>query len=223
MQNDCFCILIERYFMKLSLLCCFIFLFSCKHPTSKNITEDSFESLVNIDTNTYKETTKEFLKQRFPPQNKTAFVLNGMLSPLTGGDIKTLQSDTIDFTRNDADAIQFLAKNAVLKKWSSNDLPDYKVVPNDSIQSTIATGSKFVSINDTVKSIIATEGWLLFYKKYGYEFHFFSAPIFLKDYSYCIFRDVFIGGMMKSSWELCLYKKINGKWTLVKTYYYMIG
>lgn len=192
--------------MKISLLCCLIFLFSRKHPASKNIDEDAFKAIVNIDTNAYKAATGEFLKQRFPPQNKTAFVLNDMLSPLTDGDIKTLLSDTVDFTKYDADAIQFLSKNAVFKKWDSNDFPDYKVVPNDSIQLTIRK-----------------EGWLLFYKKYGYGFHFFSAPIFLKDYSYCIFRDVFIGGIMKSYRELCLYKKINGRWKLVKTYYHAIG
>lgn len=73
---------------------------------------------------------------------------------------------------------------------------------------------------DTIKSIFADQSkrWKYFYQHFGQEFHYFSLPVFLRNDTYCLFySDIYCGNLCGDG-ELVLYRKVNGKWVVVKSY-----
>lgn len=55
-------------------------------------------------------------------------------------------------------------------------------------------------------------GWSNFNKEYGLGFHSFSKPIFIRNYTICIFYNDFSCPQTCGSGELAVYKKIHGNW-----------
>jgi hypothetical protein len=73
-----------------------------------------------------------------------------------------------------------------------------------------------VTINEIFKD--PSKWWPYFNKNIGREFNTFSVPIFLRNYSYCLFySDHHCGGLCGGG-RLILYKKENNKWIELKSY-----
>jgi hypothetical protein len=66
------------------------------------------------------------------------------------------------------------------------------------------------------------DGWAFFYKNIGHgigsSFYSFSMPVFLRDYTYCIFYYDVKCGWLCGDGHMTLYKKEDGKWIRVKHY-----
>ena len=104
-QNECFCILTERYFMQkfLLLYVVIVSLFvSCKQrnhihdlplvnigslkPVSKNV--------LDIDMAVYRKEVNDFLSQRFSSQSELAYIPEDNVYAFTDKDIKTVSAKT---------------------------------------------------------------------------------------------------------------------------------
>ncbi len=74
--------------------------------------------------------------------------------------------------------------------------------------------------SDTVNAIFKdrTKGWNYFHKKIGRSFNGLSFPIFLRNYTYCIFYTDSHCDWLCGRGSLVLYKKVNDKWEPIKTY-----
>ena len=73
---------------------------------------------------------------------------------------------------------------------------------------------------DTIKEIFNNYAkmWTYFHKEIGRDLTTFSAPIFLRNYQYCIFYSSFHCGDRCGEGQLLLYKKDGADWKKVKTY-----
>jgi len=87
-----------------------------------------------------------------------------------------------------------------------------------------STGLKVNFINtDSLNNIFKREflrlhnGWDYFHIYLGERANGFSAPIFLRDYQYCLFYFEYFCDFKCAYGETALYKKHNGKWIKLST------
>ena len=73
--------------------------------------------------------------------------------------------------------------------------------------------------DDTITAIFSWkhgDGWTYFYHHYGTGFHSFGCPLFLRNYTCCLFYSGHHCGWLCGNGQLALYKKEGGRWVFVK-------
>lgn len=60
-------------------------------------------------------------------------------------------------------------------------------------------------------------GWKYIHAHYADEFWRFSPPVFLQDYTLCVFYAAMRCEGLCGEGRFCIYKKINGRWTVLTT------
>lgn len=135
--------------------------------------------------------------------NDTAFILADKPSNIQKQYCSNgIWKDTTILSREELDYIKHQDENPQIQKWTSKILPGVRILKRSTIEDAFKDPGE----------------WDYFHKHIGKSFSTISAPIFLRDYSYCIFYfDNHCGGLCGHG-ELNLYKKVNDKWEVVMCY-----
>jgi hypothetical protein len=91
--------------------------------------------------------------------------------------------------------------------------------PVISTWASFSLGARLLS-QDTIHKAFQrrADDWNYFHKHIGMSFNEFSAPIFLRNYTYCLFYSANYCGSLCAGGSLVLYKKEKGRWKPVKNY-----
>lgn len=150
----------------------------------------------------YLEETKDFL-QNF--DSKKPYLLDSKPFAFEYLEcIDAIKYDTLHFTRSEIIEIEKQAKTPKIKNWTKDLLKQATLVNHD-----------------TIKNIFAdfkNKHWRYFRKNYGSSFNTYSAPIFLRNYTYCLFYFSNSCGGLCGGGSMVLYKKENGEWKSVDKY-----
>lgn len=112
------------------------------------------------------------------------------------------KADTSTFSKEDLKVIQQAYERPLIKRWTPEMFPRTSFVKKTTIDSIFEKG----------------DGWEYFYNHIGAGFNTFSAPIFLRDYSWCLIYTSDHCGWLCASGRLELYSKKAGKWEVVKSW-----
>ena len=123
--------------------------------------------------------------------------------------IDQIKNDTITFSKGEIIELEKQIKAPRIKKWSNSLLKHGKLVEHDTIKN--------------IFSDFKTKHWPYFRKNYGTSFNTYSNPIFLRNYTLCLFYSSNSCGGLCGEGYIKLYKKTNGKWEPAKTYCYWIS
>ena len=107
------------------------------------------------------------------------------------------------WTRADRDEIADCIKHPVFQVWTKDLTGPIEIVP--------------VSV---ISAIFAGPGdsWELFHARYKGCLLVWGQPIFVHNYSYCLFYSQYSYGWLEGTGSLSLFKKVGNKWVLVKDY-----
>jgi hypothetical protein len=155
-----------------------------------------------------------YLKKRIPEANERISSLSVYSGQVKENEVFLDQPDTLEvkncmtrllsdsnvFSKMEIHFIQQQAKKPLIGKWDS----------------TLLAG-RFAT-RKMVDSVFKKDGWQSFYKTYGWSLNSFSAPVFLRNYTLCLFYSGYSCGELCGSGALNLYKKENGKWKVYKRY-----
>ena len=162
------------------------------------------------DTATYLRETKAFIQcitDSLRP--RTPFPLLDQVAPFNFNECKQcVANDTIAFTQEERNCIQQQVDHPWLHRWTNELVPGAQILKADTEKASFAVKEKDA---------------LSFYKHIRHSFSTFSAPVFIRNYSYCIFSTDHHCGWLCGGGEMALYKKEDGRWKKVKTYYYWIS
>ncbi|MEZ5034821.1 MAG: hypothetical protein R2796_07525 [Chitinophagaceae bacterium] len=166
-------------------------------------------SMSNQDTITYIQKGIEFIKQveRQSLMNSKFILSNKPVSPVFNHCIGNLLVDTATFTKDELiflKAQQFIS----IPLWKQKHFPNINLINLDSLKA-MSTGN--------------LNWWDFFYENVGREYSIFSFPLFLRNYTYCIFYSDNNCGLLCGQGMLSLYKKENDKWVVVKFYCFWIS
>ncbi|QEC66823.1 hypothetical protein FRZ67_05710 [Panacibacter ginsenosidivorans] len=147
----------------------------------------------------------EFMEQVMGRQiNDSSFILDDL--PLSFNeffmDRLIAAADTSFLSK---DELRFIEKKRYpsLTYWSKEILPNVKIISHDTIENIFKH---------------KPDGWGYFRKNIGEAINEFSFPVFLRNYTYCIFCFDYSCGWVCGSGKMVLYKKYNNKWVQVKIY-----
>lgn len=117
--------------------------------------------------------------------------------------LKYVISDTAAFTKEERTYIESESRHSLLRCWTTGLVLQAKIISVDTVHAIFEDRSK---------------GWKYFYKNAGVSFSNFSASVFLRNYSYCLFySDNSCGGLCGRG-RLTLYKKEGESWKEIKSY-----
>lgn len=121
--------------------------------------------------------------------------------------LKDALANTVEFSPAELAYIRD-KKYPVLERWPTQLLPAARWVESD-----------------TVRNIFNKRElrWTYFNRQYGNRLVTYSAPIFLRNSTYCIFQAGYSCGSLCGAGNLSLYQKKNGSWQLVKSYFEWIN
>ncbi len=186
---------------KVLSLILFIVSVSCKHS---NELETKFKLDKSKEDAEYLIQTQKFIKQI--KQNEfndtSSFLASTPTAFKTLDGLKEFRLDTALFTKKEIDFVDAEGKKTIIKKWTVSFFP--KVVTQDTIDAIFKTRGFL--------------GWQYFHTHFGRRITNFSEPIFLRNYTYCLFYYGSSCGSTCGGGGLFLYKKEDDKWIEVKTY-----
>ena len=110
--------------------------------------------------------------------------------------------DSTLFTKNEQIIIKSKIKKPLLKKWNSELVYDANFISSATINSIFKDRNK---------------SWAYFYKHYGKNYNSFSAPIFLRNNTLCLFYTQNSCGRLCGSGQIAVFKKEGDEWILFKT------
>jgi hypothetical protein len=113
--------------------------------------------------------------------------------------------DTATFTASEIEFIK-CKDSSNLPNWNKNQFPNIKIIPWELIS---AAAKK-------------NNGWSSLSTEIG-RFHTFSYPVFLRNFTYCLFYSSVYCGFLCGEGSLVLYKYEGGKWREVKTYCHWVS
>jgi hypothetical protein len=143
-----------------------------------------------------------FIRKNVVRGNK--LVLVDKPSSLTAFDcLQNLLEDSTFFTPAEKRDIETRAKHTTIKNWSGDLVKNVIIIENDTIDSVFKDPDK---------------GWVYYYKHFGSGFNTFSAPIFLRNNSLCLFYHDNLCGMLCGTGHFELYKKVGNTWKLVRSF-----
>ena len=102
------------------------------------------------------------------------------------------------------DLLKKMVANPIVSNWTSNIFPDYRIVNSDTIRNIF---EKYHS-----------DGWEYFHAHIGFMIYYLSCPIFFRNYTYCIFYSSSGCDLLCGGGALCLYKKVDDKWIVIRSY-----
>jgi hypothetical protein len=118
--------------------------------------------------------------------------------------LKEIVNDTVEFSKAEIALICKEVNPCFLQKWTQTLLPDKKIIKDDTFRKIFTD---------------AHEGYDYLLKHFNtIATCCFSAPVFLRNYTYCICFWGYSCGMLCGEGKLILYKKIKGQWKEVKCY-----
>jgi len=118
------------------------------------------------------------------------------------------RKDSTTLTSDERQEVENQISKPLLKNWNGELVPGVRMINGDTVNSIFKDRSK---------------GWGYFSKNIGCHFNTFSAPVFLRNYTYCLFySDHHCCGRCGSG-QWVLYKKEDNKWIKVKFYCGWIG
>lgn len=191
------------------LLLCAILTIACK---AKNKTDhksvaitDSTITDLHIDTMLYQQETINFLNQTIKNEvgyQKNKFVIKIECQKISSNRLwqRNILKDIV-LNSKEEDTINALIAHPIMTHWTATIFPNQILI-----------------LDDSLNNFFKTKGWQYFYKNYGHGFYSFSAPIFVANYTYCLFYKSYNCGALCGDGGLYLYKKINNQWELIKTY-----
>lgn len=109
----------------------------------------------------------------------------------------------IEISKNQIDSLLEMGHKNIINKWTKALLRNATIIPKDSIDAVF---------NDNKK------GWMYFYKHFGYSFYEISIPLFIWNYTCCIFITESHCGWECGDRKINDYLKIKGKWKKILTY-----
>jgi hypothetical protein len=116
-------------------------------------------------------------------------------------------NDSIDFTPEERRLIAGQMERPLISSWNEQNLGiRARIIEKD-------------SINAVFKHNKTIEAWKIINAKYGKEFRSFYAPIFLRNYTVCVFFSEVLCGRLCGQGQMEVYKKQEGLWVLFKTLY----
>ena len=133
------------------------------------------------------------------------FILEDSVS--TSGRFEFLQAclnDTATFTSDERQQIQAWAAHPPFKIWTNDLVPGARLIPKDTIRSVFSKEQE--------------NGWGYFYSHFGKDFNRLGCPLFLRNYSWCIFYSGNHCGWLCGSGQLALYRKEGSHWVFVKNW-----
>lgn len=105
------------------------------------------------------------------------------------------------FNKEELILIREQIKNPKIKSWNFFLKPDKDFISRDSINNIFK--NQYLRLDN---------GWTYFRKFIGSEINTISAPIFLRDYQYCIFYSDYVCEFKCGYGTLKLYKRENNSW-----------
>jgi hypothetical protein len=167
-----------------------IIFISCQDKTNKELYKYKIQAL-----NFIKEVKQIELKN-------PSFILVDEVSIVEQNINDYVSKDTLIFTKEE---ITYLQKNKYPKfiSWNNEHFPKIRMIKG--------------YLHDVIFEDY-TKGWDFCYKYVGNQFHYFSSPIFLRNYTYCLFYSGYSCGELCGTGELNLYKNVNNKWVKIKNY-----
>jgi hypothetical protein len=118
-------------------------------------------------------------------------------------DTSSIFNDTALLSNADIQFIKVQIKDGKVFQWKSNGILGSNVISSKTIARIFKSG--------------AGEGWIKFNRKYKNGFATFSVPIFSLDKNICIVYKAWHCDSLCGHGGTSIYKKINGKWTFLKS------
>lgn len=119
--------------------------------------------------------------------------------PRMGCDVDFIATNL--FTIKEVLAIKEQIKNPKLKSWNTLLKPDKLFITKDSLNNIL-----------NKEYLRPYNGWTYFRKFIGSEINHISAPIFLRNYEYCLFYSEYVCEYKCGYGVLKLYKRENNHW-----------
>ena len=161
---------------------------------------------VSSDRKQYLENTRQFIRLF-----KDSIYLKDSLviSNKAGGHIfsiceEELFHDSAILSSQERREILVQLDHPILKTWTNDLIGPAKIVSQDTLNRIFKGGLH--------------EAWSLFHEKYGRDLRRFSAPIFLRNNTICLFYSEMMCGGLCGEGQLSLYKKGAGQWKLIRTF-----
>jgi len=153
----------------------------------------------------YLTQARQFIQQVKQTEiNNSSFILTDRPASLEYFDcLKNVLSDTTTYSEQERTLISNETKKSFITTWTTDILPKIKIINSD-----------------TIKNIFKSKsgGWNYFYKHIGQSISSFSSPVFLKNYTLCLFYSDNMCGGLCGYGSLILYKKEGNQWMEVKSY-----
>jgi hypothetical protein len=189
----------------ISILIIFL-LFSCKQKESVNEIKTEKELVTELEL--YEVINFMLPAIKSNNQMNSNYVTEDVMMKIVSKENNYLELDKMDslFTKNDAEFIKKQLKGIDKFKLKQKLMLDKIIIPSDTL-------SKFQ--NNKINSL---GFWENYRQKYGNKgFHTISLPLFSLDKKTVIITIGFHCGGLCGGGATEIYKKINGKWTLIKT------
>jgi hypothetical protein len=157
--------------------------------------------------NTYLVNAKQFTTYFISTQIKDSIILSEQVDE---GFLKkcrsSLLTDTALFSEAERQKITVELDDPLIQNWTEGVLGiKVRVIHADSIRSVFKDHHRLAD-------------WQSFYARYGKSYFTFSAPIFLRNNTLCIFYSGNNCGSNCGEGNVCLYKKVGNDWKLIKTF-----
>jgi len=152
------------------------------------------------------EFTRDMVQDRRALDDSTLpFFLEDSVDPGSSfGFLTDCLQDTSTFTSAERKQIERWVDHPAFRVWVQDMAPGVRVIPKDTITAIFSTKHM--------------DGWSYFYHHYGPGYHSFGCPLFLRNYTWCLFYCGHHCGSECGDGQLALYKKEGGRWVFVKNW-----
>ncbi len=158
-----------------------------------------------LDSITYLKETKVFMAfiSKEPDGNQSVLVSDIPTKIKKTDCVYWLLQDSSNFTAEEMAYFKSPLEPDLIKQWNSSLIPMSRFISEDSISAVFKDHNK---------------NWPYFYKHFGSGFSKYSAPIFIRNYTYCLIYTSHHCGGLCGEGMLTLFIKEDGKWKRVKDY-----
>jgi hypothetical protein len=140
-----------------------------------------------------------------PYESTPPFFLEDSVDPGSHfGFLNSCLRDSSTFTTPERAQIKRWANHPAFQVWTPDMAPGVRLIPKDTITAIFSRKHR--------------DGWSYFYGHYGLGYHRFGCPLFLRNYTRCLFYSGHHCGWLCGDGQLALYKKEGGRWVFVKNW-----
>jgi hypothetical protein len=158
----------------------------------------------------YLAAVREFAREMVPggralDDSSQAFFLEDSVDPGSYfGFLNRCLEDSSTFTTPERAQIKGWANHPAFQVWTLDMAPGVRLIPKDTITAIFSRKHR--------------DGWSYFYGHYGLGYHSLGCPLFLRNYTWCLFYSGHHCGWLCGDGQLALYKKEGGRWVFVKNW-----